>query len=297
MKRTLTTVAAAAAAFIAGAFIVPVTAHGPESEEGLGKAPHHEVRGERAPRAERPGRSRGLAGFDFAPRPPRHSHEGPEGAPAPPPPHGPDAKAMFPFWHNDSVAEKLGLSEEQVQGLEESWQLTRDALESTKGSLLEAGEAMREELEKDSPNLDTVYALSDATTAAASEKKKIVLGHMVTVKNILSAEQETTLKEGARRFLRERRGDAKDIRREVRQILEEDGTIEDVEALLTEKGIDGRVRDMVLERIEARLNGTEAPRAERGERSRFPRKMRDKARRGPDAETVAPEADTDSQAE
>ncbi len=139
---------------------------------------------------------------------------------------------MFPFWENDEIADELELSEDQIDAMAESHALLTEQLEDTQGSIADAGGALKEEMEKDSPDASTVNELIDELTEATNEKSRIILGHAVVVKNVLTEEQEDELPGVSRELMREFRGDLRDLRQEIRQTLVEGGTLDDVAAVI-----------------------------------------------------------------
>jgi len=192
-------------------------------------------------------------------------------------PFRPFALYLKPFWDNERIAEALELSEDQIASLEESGEITQEALESTEGSILQALAALKEELEKDNPDLSTTLSLSDEVTAALDEKSENVLGHVVTVKTVLTVEQEEKLKEIVRQRIRgevrrggrgvPRRGgsptpggpggpDIEEFRNlmdEVRTTLQEGGTLDDVRALLEANDVPPKRVERIVKGIERRI--------------------------------------------
>lgn len=188
--------------------------------------------------------------------------------------HGPGAqlfRMMTPFWQRDAIAEKLQLTEEQLAGLEESHAVAREELQATRGSVRDAMEAVKEELEKDNPDLDTVYELQEAVNAELDGKAKTILGHVVTVKTILTAEQEETLRE-LRDQVRPRgpRGpgafggpgvpgsDSGNIQNEIRELIQNGATYEEVEEYLATAEVPEGMVDRILSRVERHLERIEA---------------------------------------
>jgi hypothetical protein len=108
-------------------------------------------------------------------------------------PGGPDL--MRPFWNNEDLVAAAGITEDQIALLEASHAEARAALESAQGSVRTAHQAVREAMDVDAPNLDSVYAAIDGVAAAEANIKKIVAGHGVTVKTVLTEDQEAALRD------------------------------------------------------------------------------------------------------
>lgn len=113
---------------------------------------------------------------------------------------------LIRFWDNDRVAERLELTDDQVNALQQSFDSAKASLDALKDDGKEAHEALRAELEKDNPDLNAVLAADAEITKVNSERRKIALTHRVAVQSILTAEQETKLKEGRREMMGRRRG-------------------------------------------------------------------------------------------
>lgn len=198
----------------------------------------------------------------FAPRGP----EGPRGPQGPGGPGGPGgfggpgidgalARAtalMIPFWENDDVVEKLGLTDSQIQSLAESHSVTKESLEAGEGSVREAAEALREEMERDNPDLTTVNDLVDTVTEASNEKSKLILGHAVVVKNVLTEEQEELLKDHARGAREEHGPEARRLMQEAREIVQGGGTLDDVIALIEGSELPDNAKDRLIKMAEQR---------------------------------------------
>lgn len=193
-----------------------------------------------APRAGQFDRA-GFPGFDGP-----HGHRGQDG-----PNH---RKLLFPFWEKEEVAQELQLTDEQVAALSESLDILKSELEATEGSVMDAHKALREAMQVDSPDLNTIYELHDAAAEAKAEKGKIFLAHAVTVKNVLTEDQEETLKElRPRRPGREMFRNVMTLRGDIKDTIRDGGDIEDVEALLEERQIPEGIQDRILNRVEERL--------------------------------------------
>ena len=108
-------------------------------------------------------------------------------------PGGPDL--MRPFWNNEDLVAAAGITEDQIALLEASHAEARAALEAAQGTVRTARQAVREAMDVDAPNLDAVYAAIDGVAAAEANIKKIVAGHGVTVKTVLTEEQEQVLRD------------------------------------------------------------------------------------------------------
>lgn len=214
-----------------------------------------------------------FGGPDGPPRP--HGPGGPGfGGPGLPGLDGPLAKAgklAFPFWENDQIAEDLELTDEQIEALEESHEIMKEGLEASKGSMIDLGKQLKEEMEKDSPNAATVNDLLDQITAEGNEKARLLLGHVVVVKNVLTEEQEEALPDAAKAVFREHRDDLSELRRDIRETLRDGGTIDDVAAVIDSYELPEPLGDIALkmtERILEHRNNRpddERPRFGRGE--------------------------------
>jgi Spy/CpxP family protein refolding chaperone len=226
--------ASVATAFLLGAFVLPALA-GVRAERAAGEAWRAEGEGK-----ERRG---------------RHGHHGKGGPGGPlgallPPQLG---KAMFPFWKNENLSEGLNLSAEQVASLEESHRVMKEALDAGKGSAKETVKALLDEVKKEEPNLDSANGLVDELSADLAEKAKIVLGHVVTVKAILTDEQEATLKANAPEAVHGRMEDLRGMREEIREILTGGGSIDDVKALLVEREVPEELQEVIIQRVEEKI--------------------------------------------
>lgn len=236
-SRRLLSIAAAAALLIAG-LSVPVLAGKGEGRRGDGPPAHGD--------------------FDMGPGGPKHGRGpggpgGPEGPGGPP--DSPQAihRAMMPFWENEELSADLGLSEEQVKLLTESHAIAEEVIEAHRDTVEAAGKALRDEMQKDAPD---AAAVKDLATKFAAERQTIAhagLEHAVHVKNILTADQEKTLRSNAREFGREQMERLGELRGEIRDILVNGGTLEDVKALLEDEGVPERLQKVVLRRVEQRM--------------------------------------------
>lgn len=113
-------------------------------------------------------------------------------------------KDLIPFWENEELATELGLDEGQILLLDESLTNAKETLDGEKESLKTAMDAVRDAMEVDNPDLDAVYAAMDEVAVHKTTIAKAAAGHRVAVKNILTAEQEETLKEKRRELIKER---------------------------------------------------------------------------------------------
>jgi hypothetical protein len=181
-----------------------------------------------------PPNRRGMRGQDSKGR------GGPKGA-------GDALKELFPFWQADGIVEALVLTEDQITGLEQSFQTTKLALEIDKGSGKELHEALKAEMEKDSPDLETVLAAIDDISDEMTLKRKLLLSHKVAVKTILDEAQEENLREAIGDDMKANQKVLRKLRKQIAPILRDGGTIEDVEAIITEAGIEAPYDTMALE--------------------------------------------------
>jgi len=164
------------------------------------------TKGEGKARAERRGPSAGAQQGER--RGPAFAEEGQEmGRPGPGGQGGQGGQGGFQrefteqlgkFWENERVAEALQLSPDQVQALNEAADATQSSMEAIQGDGREAQEELRAELEKDNPDVTTVNRLVDQISASQAERLRITTSHRVAVQSILTAEQETALKEARR---------------------------------------------------------------------------------------------------
>ncbi len=119
------------------------------------------------------------------------------------------AGELIHFWDNERVAERLNLTDDQINALQQSFDSAKASLDALKDDGKDAREALRAELEKDNPDLNAVLAADAEITKVNAQRRKIVLTHRVAVQSILSADQEAKLKEGRRAMIgraREGRG-------------------------------------------------------------------------------------------
>ncbi|MEO8378019.1 MAG: hypothetical protein ABI579_10140, partial [Candidatus Sumerlaeota bacterium] len=141
-------------------------------------------------------------------------------------------KAMFPFWQDETIAAKLNLTADQIKQLDESWTIAKSELESGEGSAREIGDSLRDELKKDNPDLATVDGIADKFTSDLNAKGKAILGHAVTVKTVLTAEQEELLKDTVHETLEGKREAMEDLREQIRESFQNGGKMEDAEAII-----------------------------------------------------------------
>lgn len=135
-----------------------------------------------------------------------------EGRPGPghegkrPPFGGPEQERMMkdliPFWTNETIVTKLSLDEQQIDLLQESLDAAKETLDAERDSLKAAMDNLRDAMEQDSPDLDAVYAAMDEVSLHKTTIAKAAAAHRVTVKNILTAEQEDLLKEQRRELIK-----------------------------------------------------------------------------------------------
>lgn len=161
----------------------------------------------------------------------------------------PIKRPLAAFWKEAKIVEKLALTAVQIAALDESLTLTKAALEDTSGSIRTAAVAMREELKKDAPALETVYTLQDGLSAAVNEKAKIVLSHVVTVKTVLTVEQEEALKKIRRNRALGAAQVLSDLRSDIREVIKADGSMEDVQDILASSGLPQDIKDGILSRV------------------------------------------------
>lgn len=165
------------------------------------------------------------------------------------------------FWDNEELVVELGLTEGQIAQLEASYQTAKEVLQAAAGSLEEAHQALRAALDVDSPDAEAVNAAIDNVTDAHNERMRIVIGHRVVVKNVLTAEQEEAL----RNFRVERRpGPVSDQDRDrlhifqglVRQLAADGELSEEDWALINEKiaGLPEEEQARIRERIQNHMS-------------------------------------------
>lgn len=163
------------------------------------------TKGEGKPRGERRGPGAGGQGERRGPGAGEEMQG--EGRPGPDGPGGPGGRMgqqrdgqeqLGKFWENERVAEALKLTPEQLTELNEAVDATTASLQAIKGDGREAQEELREELEKDNPDITTVNRLVDSITASQAERMRITTGHRVAVQSILTADQEKVLKDARR---------------------------------------------------------------------------------------------------
>ncbi len=255
MKTRLVVVTTCIVGLLAAGLTIPAIAQ-PKDGEGSswrarrgGSECGGEMPRDGAPRRGPGGPADGEAGHGFGP-PPR-GPGGPGGGPL----EGAIGHAMrslHPFWDDDNLTTDLNLSVEQIASLEESHELTKTKLEETEGSVRDAGETLREEMQKDSPDIAVVNGLVDTLTEATNEKAKIVLGHAVVVKNVLTAEQEETLKKNARHGGPESAGELRQLLQEVRGIVHNGGTLDDVKQAIDDSDLSDPMKDRAIKMAEDR---------------------------------------------
>ncbi len=180
---------------------------------------------------------------------------------------------MIRFWDDEELVAELGLTESQIDLLEESYQVSKETFEATKGDVKDAYETLREVMDADSPDADAVNAAIDAATEAQNVAMKNFLGHRVVVKNVLTEDQEETLHDyrrtRGREIANEMRGKIHEFRGFVKDLLEDGSLSDDDWAQIDEKIADlpERMQEKVRERIQyAEENGGDMPPPPRGRR-------------------------------
>jgi len=179
-------------------------------------------------------------------------------------------RELVPFWEDEELVEAIGLTDGQIDLLEENLAATEAALEGLEGTVRDAYRALHETVKVDSPDIDDVNTAIDEATAARNELMKVLIGHRVVVKNVLTADQEEALREYRRERIRERLPEVlaalQELRSTVRELLS-DGELsesdwEQINALLEDapERAQDRIRDRI-ERFEDREPG--APAGER----------------------------------
>ncbi len=163
---------------------------------------------------------------------------------------------MMPFWENEDVADELGLTADQVDALATSHALTKEQLDATDGSIRDAAEALRDAMEVDNPEISEVNEAIDEVTAATNEKAKIVLGHAVVVKNVLTVEQLEELPGLMRDQGREIRELMRELMQDIRETVKNGGTYDDVVVLIETSELPDHAKERALkiaERLKDRL--------------------------------------------
>lgn len=159
------------------------------------------------------------------------------------------------FWDDEELVAELGLTQSQIVLLEQSYTDTKAALEANRDAAKAAREALRTEMEKDSPDPAAVDAAIDAVAATHTVIAKEMLGQRVVVKNLLTPEQEDILeahrRENGRKNLEEGRAKMEAFRTLVKS-LAADGDISDADWTQIETALEDApepVRDHAMERL------------------------------------------------
>ncbi len=187
------------------------------------------------------------------------------------------------FWDNERIAKRLDLSDQQVEALAESHQITKETIQSTREELQTLRRQMREEMSKETPELDRVYELFDQISALQNQNRRSSLGHMVAVRGILTADQQEEVGNIRRHMVRQNadrpatpdrperparpnrpdrpgqpdrpmnldRDAMAEHHQNIRQILQDGGNSEDVKKYLESNDIPSEARDRVLRRVES----------------------------------------------
>ncbi|MEQ8821237.1 MAG: hypothetical protein RLY93_13430 [Sumerlaeia bacterium] len=263
MNRTTSLLTALGAAALLTLSTATTLEAAPRGERGRISPKIHQNDGPSADAPNRPDRPRGPEGPRGPERP--HGPEGPEG------PRHPHARLLLPFWENPEIVEAIELTDSQIALLEDSLEVTSDTLAVLKEEAKDLKGDLREVLEQDAPELDAVYAAVDAKAVVRVGIEKAVLGHVVVVKNVLSAEQEEALKQFLRdrerpdRPGREGRDAINDIREELRGYLEDGVLTEEEWAAIDEilaplpEGMQDRIREGIERRLNRRDGSTPPP--------------------------------------
>ncbi len=175
------------------------------------------------------------------------------------------------FWDKPELAEAIELTEDQIEALEASYTEAQLSFEAIEGSVRDGYKTLRETIETDEPDIVEVNEAIDAATDAQNEAMKILLGHRVVVKNVLTADQEEALREYRRDNFRERFQEIRERMGEFRGVLRdllEDGTLssedwEQIDAML--ENVEPERADRIREHIErVEEHGIGAPPPPRG---------------------------------
>ncbi len=198
-----------------------------------------------------------------------------------------------PFWERPAVAERLELTDEQKTALKNSREEMLEALEEAHEATRAAGQALRSEVAKDKPSHGDVNQLVDEYFASRAEDRKIVLEHVLNVKDVLTGEQAEALESMARRLAaaqpepparperpraeaperpappredapRARMEEHRELMGQIRATLAEGGDADDVMKLLEEADLDDQARERIVRMIERwSERDADAPRMQR----------------------------------
>ncbi len=167
----------------------------------------------------------------------REFERGPGGpgfkGPGGPGPLGLVTESLIRFWDRPEAVERLELTENQVELLQQSFDQSKPIVEENMRLIHEAGRILGENLRPDGdPDLDAVNKAIDDLTTAQNAVMKAAAAHRATVQTLLLDEQLETLKEmrgqHLRRYSVDMRGKAMELRNAARRIAE-DGVFSDEE--------------------------------------------------------------------
>lgn len=210
---------------------------------------------------------RGARGFGDAPPAWRHDGgfgagpmaHGPGGfgAPGAPGPAGIIREQFIRFWDRPAIAERLELSENQINLLNQSYDQTKPIVEENGKIIREAHRTIGQSLRPDGePDLDAVNAAIDELTTAQNAVMKAAAAHRATVMSLLLDEQLDELQKIRHRQVRAAadnlRQNADGIRESVRRIAA-DGVFSDQERTRIEARLENvpeRMRENILAAIE-----------------------------------------------
>jgi Spy/CpxP family protein refolding chaperone len=114
---------------------------------------------------------------------------------------------MGAWWNSDEVRQKLGLTEDQVKKLQESFRDHRGKLVDLRADLEKREMELQDLMEADAPDLAKIQLLTDQLIAARGRLQKEFMSMLLKVRTVVTKEQWHALRE----LRREHRGHGPDM--------------------------------------------------------------------------------------
>lgn len=110
------------------------------------------------------------------------------------------------FWRNEEAVDAVGLSEDQINTLEESFVQNEATVKALKEELTELRSAQKEISQGDDIDEEAIYENIDKAALVMAEIRKAQVSGRLLVKSTLDDEQLAALKDFAKSKMKEKRG-------------------------------------------------------------------------------------------
>ena len=110
------------------------------------------------------------------------------------------ARRFREFWRNERMAERLGLTPDQVERLEAEVADFAEREREITGEVRANREESRAALAAEDFSAEEVERLGEAMAGLAAERARLMTGRQIAVRRILTAEQYSELQDGRRRM-------------------------------------------------------------------------------------------------